>query len=164
MPTTTRRVPQAYVRFRHCVVLRWGPDYLETVFPDGQKCPALFAYDENTRMRAAEAGYTHLSDRDQCVRDMHLDHELLHTIVGQMMGERWSPTLAHMAGVQPTSDDRRAWEEGVVVAMQRYLMRQHYDDGLLHNFDVSRALGELHVARLQLSLEPLPAPVPGVDA
>lgn len=91
----------------------WRPDYLETVWPDGRVCPALFVDDAQARAHAAEWGY------GDDVQRMHLEHELTHTLLAQANGLPWSPVLYHVAGGPHVPTPTRAEEEGRVVAVQR---------------------------------------------
>jgi hypothetical protein len=91
----------------------WRPDYLETVWPDGKVCPALFVDDDQARQHAREWGY------GDDVRRMHFEHELTHTLLAQVVGQAYSATLAHVAGVQHTPEGARALEEHLVVEHQK---------------------------------------------
>lgn len=118
-------VPQPKIRiwFKHCEVLIWSEDYLETRFEDGLMCPALFDYGDESTALAVSLGYPNTRDG---VRQMHIDHELAHTYLTEREGLRWSRCLhaaaARLASGQPWQhDDERANEEGRVLAFQRRL-------------------------------------------
>jgi hypothetical protein len=97
----------------------WAPDYIETVWPNGRSCPAIFFDDAQARQHAHEWGYG--SD----VRRMHLEHELTHTLLAQESPAKlpWSPVLYHVAGGAYVEDAERAKEEGHVVTVQRVMSR-----------------------------------------
>ena len=96
----------------------WEPDYMETCFPGGLTCPALFVDDAQARTNAESWGY----QPDEVWR-MHLEHELTHTLLAQASGRPWSPVLYHVAGGWFVEDDKRAQEEAQVVAVQQTLNR-----------------------------------------
>jgi hypothetical protein len=97
----------------------WEADYLETVWPDGRSCPAVFVDDDHARRHAHEWGY------GADVRRMHFEHELTHTLLAQESPAQlpWSPVLHHVAGGPYVEDGERAREEGHVVTVQRVINR-----------------------------------------
>lgn len=97
--------------FRACKVVQWNEDYIETVFRDGEICPAVLSNDPESRARARSLGY-------KDTRTMHLEHEIAHTYLSEAMGRGWSPAL-RARSLQKTEDHWR--EEALVLAFQRYL-------------------------------------------
>jgi hypothetical protein len=112
--------PIRIVRFKHCQVWIWHFDYMETRFTAQKVCPAQFDYGPESCDRADALGYGRGSFG---VRQMHLDHDLAHTFLAEAQGLNYSPTLAHVAGIQHTPDEERAKEEGFVCAFQCYLTK-----------------------------------------
>ena len=105
-------------RLGSVVVKVWKPDYIETCWPDGKTCRALFVNDDHARYHAKQWGY------GDDVNRMHLEHELIHTLRAQCHDLMpWSPVLYHVAGGTPMSNEARAQEEDRVVAIQRVTAR-----------------------------------------
>lgn len=114
MPTPVRKLS-----FQNCEVWFWNDDYLETVFPDGKKCPALFDYGDESRRLARALGYT---DTVQGVRQMHIDHELAHTFLAEREGKPYSPVLRGVAAPdERPSQIERLSEEHRVLEFQKRL-------------------------------------------
>lgn len=88
--------------FAGCLVRVWTRDFLETVFPDGCACPALFVDDYDNRRNAEAWGYRPGPDG---VRRMHFEHELLHTYLSEAVGLPFSPVLRKWA----RGDNAIAW-------------------------------------------------------
>jgi hypothetical protein len=124
------------MHLRDLQVRLWTHDYLDTLFPGGATCPALFAYDNASRDKARELGY------GDDVWQMHADHDPLHTFLAHEQGMPWSPTLAWVAGIADTHPDARLVEEGIVTAFQRYMMTDDYDPQL-DIFDDPRGLRDV---------------------
>jgi hypothetical protein len=106
--------------FKNCVV-RYFPsaDYLETVFEDGEKCPAQFSFFSADFKKAKGLGYTSPEWSRSAVRQMHLEHELTHTFIAEALGEPYCPVLRSVAVKGPCEG---AWErEALVVDWQRYM-------------------------------------------
>jgi hypothetical protein len=134
--------PRVIKQFKACQVWIWHDDYLETRFPKGLAtaiCPALFDYGAESSDRAKALGY---GEDSFSVRQMHLDHELAHTFLAEERGLSYSPTLAHVAGIQQTPDHEREEEEGIVCAFQCYLTQQIVSP-LLDVFDDVYALAQV---------------------
>jgi hypothetical protein len=105
--------PLAVLSVGSCQVVIWKPDYIETQFPDGSHCPALFAYDAQARDHAKQWGY------GSQVWRMHVEHELTHTVLAQESGLEWSPVLHHVAGGPQLDAGARLLEEHRVVTQQK---------------------------------------------
>jgi hypothetical protein len=102
--------------------------YMQTTFEDGTYAPATPNYREDDVRRARELGYR--GDTWQ----MTLDHEPLHTLIAEMMGESYSRILwnvAHGGGLRWPEGGRE--EEGYVTALQAYLRCAAVSD-MLHGF------------------------------
>lgn len=105
------------IPFRNCHV-RYFPEafYLETVFPDGEMCPALFTFTDEDAAKARTLGY---HPTRSGITQMHLEHELSHTFVAEALGEPYCPVLRSVAVKGPCEG---AWErEELVVDWQRYM-------------------------------------------
>lgn len=113
--------PSVVHRFRGCEVHEY-PDrgdngYLETVWPDGAKCPATRDHTMQNTAYARHLGY-------QSVRDALREHELAHTFVAEALGFPHSPTLRAVADGYPEHGapyERQLWEESVVLEFQVYM-------------------------------------------
>jgi hypothetical protein len=91
--------------------------FLETVWPDGAKCPATRDHTMQNADYASQLGYG-------CVRDALREHELAHTFVAEALGFPYSLTLRAVAlGFTPgcAPYEFQLWEESVVLDFQRYL-------------------------------------------
>jgi hypothetical protein len=130
------------IHFTHCFVRIWHRDYLETIFGPDKKACALFDYSPASCVFARSLGYI-------STWQMHADHDLLHTFLAQEQGLPYSPTLAHVAGVDYTPDADREAEEGRVLAFQRYLQRGIYDE-LLDVFDDPYGLAQVFKSAYRL--------------
>lgn len=108
--------PLNVIRFNGCEVKRWSDDYLETVFPDGRICPALFSYGPEAHADAQRLGY------GDNVRLMHLHHDIAHTFLAEALGLPYSPVIHRVATGTDVPADVRALEEGRVMAFQTYVM------------------------------------------
>lgn len=91
--------------------------YLETVWPDGEKCGATRGTEMYNLDYARHLGYTG-------VRDALREHELAHTFIAEKLGYEYSPTLRAVAlkyapGTAPY--ELQLAEEAVVLGFQLYL-------------------------------------------
>lgn len=105
--------------FKNCHV-RYFPaaDYLETVFPDGAKCPAQFTFTREDAEKATELGYSDTIPM-RAIRQMNIEHELSHTFIAEALGESYCPVLRSVAVKGPCEG---AWErEELVMDWQRFL-------------------------------------------
>ena len=124
--------PKAIVLFRHCYVRIWNHEFLETVFPDGGTAPALFVVNDETKATAHGAGY------GEDVARMHLEHELGHTFLSEHLGRPYSYVLKRVADQVPwTPDPVRLHEEAMLLAFQRYLNTEDWDELLCPIGDVA---------------------------
>jgi hypothetical protein len=87
----------------HCsTVVKEGEQYIGTLFPDtGKLAHARPTYTEEDRARAVALGYG-----EEGVWLMHVEHELLHTIVSEGFVYLWSPVLYAAAHDQLGQLDR----------------------------------------------------------
>lgn len=109
------------IRFKGCRVLVWPErGLLHTVFPDGTYVPAVGNGDPDSIARARELGY---GDGPAATWHMSREHEVLHTVLAEHMGEPHSPTLWAVAHHVPNERGVKASEEGRVLALQAYLRR-----------------------------------------
>jgi hypothetical protein len=114
-----------FFHFQKCAV-RYFPaaEYLETIFEDGEKCPALFTFKSADAEKALALGYTsyekvRTDGLCTAIRQMHLEHELAHTFIAEALGEPYCPVLRSVAVKGPCEG---AWErESLVVDWQRYM-------------------------------------------
>ena len=106
------------IHFRSCQVHYFPEDgYLETRFPDGLVCPALFTRNYEDWERCNSMGY-------RSPREMHFDHELSHTFLAEAEALDYSPVLHSVARAKAGQEAHcpGAWEEEArVMAFQRYL-------------------------------------------
>lgn len=101
-------------QFRGCVV-RYTPEarYVETLFPDGTKVPAMPQDNDDYRYKSAAMGY---GDPMQ----MCLHHEVLHTMLCEAMGLNYSPALRSVAlGLNEDHSN----EESMVMEFQARMMK-----------------------------------------
>ena len=106
------------IHFRNCRVHYFPEDgYLETRFPDGLVCPALFTRNPEDWDRCKSLGY-------KSPREMHFEHELSHTFLAEAEGWNCSPVLHSVALAKAGKEAECLWaweEEARVMAFQRYL-------------------------------------------
>lgn len=108
------------IHFPGCTVRLWQ-GYLETRFVDGLFVPAAGNDDEASRRLADELRYT-------STWEMSRDHEICHTYLAMKLGQSFSPVLRGVA-IRTAGGDKEAyisktqseWEEGLVLAFQRFL-------------------------------------------
>ena len=120
-----------HLKFRGCSVRVWNDDYMETVYPDGKICKALFTVDEHQKQTAKLAGY------GDNVLAMHREHDIAHTFLAEVSGRRYSPLLYEAAGGPKVSVADRVKEETRVLAFQRYVQIGEISGAL---FDVANDL------------------------
>jgi hypothetical protein len=108
------------IRLRGCKVLVWPERrYLETRFPDGCKVPAAPNFDEASRALALEIGY---GDGPDATWNMsRFEHEILHTVVAEHLGQPFSAALWLTAHGAVGRRGVISGEEGRVLALQAFL-------------------------------------------
>jgi hypothetical protein len=126
--------------FKQCVLRVWSEDHVDTLFFDGLSCPAQFEINPDTLMTAQECGYgtagesegiKYLHTTEFHIRQMHLEHELLHTFLSQELGRPYSLVLRRVAQGETWSyDQTREDEEALVLAFQKYLNTAEYTSPL----------------------------------
>jgi len=106
-------------RFPHCeVAVDEAQRYVETRFADGAIVGSTPNHDDWTMHIAAQLGY----GRDSWT--MSKDHEIAHTWMAHVRGDRWSSTmwrLAHPRAADAVGDSEVAEEEAAVLEFQRLL-------------------------------------------
>jgi hypothetical protein len=117
------------IQFQRCrIEIDHLGQFMQTIFEDGTSAPATPNYRESDIARAHELGYR--GD----TWSMSLDHEPLHSLVAEQMGEPYSVILwnvAHGGGLRWPDGGRE--EEGYVTSLQAYLRRGLVSD-MLHGF------------------------------
>lgn len=89
-----------------------GPYWLITTLPDGQQVPASPRSDSGPIARRLGYG--------EDVAALTRDHDLLHSLLADWLGQPYSHSLAQAAGL-PADSAVAALEEDVVLALQRYI-------------------------------------------
>jgi hypothetical protein len=122
------------VQFSNCALFVDHADsYIETTWPDGAKAVARPNFQLSDIERAHDLGY------GGDVWQMCLDHEAVHTLVGELLGAGHSVILHNVA-----YGDKRKWppggleEEGYVTGLQRYLNTGRADAMVLGLFEQVR--------------------------
>lgn len=112
------------LRFAECALhVEHGSRYIETVFDDGTKAVATPNWEPDDVFRAKQLGY-----RGNCW-EMCMDHESLHSAVGELFGHGHSVVLWNVAHGDP-----KKWpewgreEEGFVTSTQRFVNTGDRDD------------------------------------
>lgn len=114
--------PPRTIDFGGCSVLLW-PLYLETRWPDGLMVPAAGNDDAESLALAAALGY-------DSTWELSKHHEISHTLLMTALGYPFSPVLRGVA-IRLSGGSKEAylspvlsaWEEALVLAFQRYVMR-----------------------------------------
>ena len=92
-----------------------GQHFLETVFPDGTRVPAIPQDTDEYRATAQRLGY------GTDIWALCREHEIAHTLVARALGLEYSPTLwavAHGRTVRTELPGEMAAEEDLVLAYQ----------------------------------------------
>ena len=112
------------LRFAECALhVEHGSRYIETVFDDGTKAVATPNWEPDDVFRAKQLGY-----RGNCW-EMCMDHESLHSAVGELFGHGHSVVLWNVAHGDP-----KKWpewgkeEEGYCLSLAKYLNTGERDD------------------------------------
>lgn len=98
--------------------------YIETIFEDDTKVPALPQYNPVSLFTSHDLGY------EDDIKRMTIDHELLHTFLSEFAGLKYSPTLWSVAHQQNLEVEgvieiwRQYEEEALVLSFQKYLKKK----------------------------------------
>lgn len=103
------------VKLQNCrVLIHTADQYLETVFDDGARLPAAANHGDEDEARAKALGYRN-------TWQMSLEHELLHSILSEAMGLKYSPTLHAVATGEKIDQEEIDMEERLVLCVQKLL-------------------------------------------
>lgn len=106
------------------VTIDFDPQHtvVETEFEGAEPITAIPRLDQQSL--AKELGYKNINQLTQ-------EHDFLHSWLALQMGKQYSPNLYNVAfpGTEP-DDKKRAEEEGLVLAFQRYMNTGDYDGNL----------------------------------
>jgi hypothetical protein len=127
------------VKLKYCTYEIWdhGDRSVRTVFFDGLSCGGMRDIHDPSNIREAREGQGYTGP-DAVWRSL-VEHELLHSLVSEILFDRWSLVLRSEAGDETfVSALDKYEEEAIVLACQRYantgktsanqtLSRHHYE-------------------------------------
>ncbi len=127
------------VKLKYCTYEVWDehPRSVRTVFFDGLSCGGMRDENDPSNIREAREGQGYVGP-DAVWRSL-VEHELLHSLVSEILFDRWSLVLRSEAGDETfISALDKYEEEAIVLACQRYsntgrtsanqtLSRHHYE-------------------------------------